>query len=50
MLRPVVGSDNTDDGRFELELAGGHTVRAPVVIAAPGMEWRRLEIRSSTCA
>lgn len=43
LLRPVVGSTVTGDGRFGLELAGGHEVRAPVVIAAPGMEWRRLE-------
>jgi thioredoxin reductase (NADPH) len=42
-LRPVVGSERTDDGRFELELEGGHRVRAPVVIAAPGMEWRKLD-------
>jgi thioredoxin reductase (NADPH) len=42
-LLAVVGSLRLDDGRFELELAGGHRVRAPVVIAAPGMEWRRLE-------
>jgi thioredoxin reductase (NADPH) len=43
LLRPVVGSDRTEDGQFELRLAGGHTVRAPVVIAAPGMEWRKLD-------
>ncbi|MEA2154469.1 MAG: thioredoxin reductase, partial [Solirubrobacteraceae bacterium] len=43
LLRPVVGSGRTPDGRFEIELAGGHKVRAPVMIAAPGMEWRRLQ-------
>lgn len=43
LLRPVLASGRTDDGRFEIELAGGHAVRAPVVIAAPGMIWRRLE-------
>lgn len=43
LLRPVLASGRTADGRFEIELAGGHTVRAPVVIAAPGMVWRRLE-------
>ncbi|MEA2128967.1 MAG: thioredoxin reductase [Solirubrobacteraceae bacterium] len=43
LLRPVVGSAMTGDGRFELELDGGQKVRAPVVIAAPGMEWRRLD-------
>jgi thioredoxin reductase (NADPH) len=44
LLRPVVSSRQLDDGRFELDLAGGHEVRAPVVIAAPGMEWRRLDV------
>jgi thioredoxin reductase (NADPH) len=43
MLNPVVGSEQLEDGRFELKLAGGQTVRAPVVIAAPGMEWRTLD-------
>ena len=43
LLRAVVGSSRTDDA-FELELEGGHSVRAPVVVAAPGMEWRRLEV------
>lgn len=43
LLRPVLRSGRTDDGRFAVELAGGHTVRAPVAIAAPGMLWRRLE-------
>jgi thioredoxin reductase (NADPH) len=28
---------------FTVEVEGGHTVHAPVVIAASGMEWRRLE-------
>ena len=41
-LRPVVGSGRAGDD-FEIEVAGGHTLRAPVVIAAPGMLWRRLE-------
>lgn len=43
LLRPVVRSGTGDDGRFVIELEGGYTVRAPVVIAAPGMLWRRLE-------
>ncbi len=43
LLRPVVGSDRTADGRFEIRLAGDLTLRAPIVIAAPGMIWRRLE-------
>lgn len=43
LLHPVTGSRMTDDGRFELDIEGGYRIRAPVVIAAPGMEWRRLE-------
>ncbi len=43
LLLPVVGSSRTADGRFEIELTGGHVVRAPVLIAAPGMVWRTLE-------
>ncbi|HUR85513.1 MAG TPA: NAD(P)/FAD-dependent oxidoreductase [Solirubrobacteraceae bacterium] len=42
LLRPVVGSDRTADGQFEIRLAGDLTVRAPIVIAATGMIWRRL--------
>ena len=29
---------------FTVEVAGGHVVQAPVVIAASGMVWRRLEV------
>lgn len=43
LLRPVVGSARAEDGRFVIALEGGHIVRAPVAIAAPGMLWRRLE-------
>jgi thioredoxin reductase (NADPH) len=43
LLRPVVGSARTPEA-FELQLEGGHAVRAPVVVAAPGMEWRRLDV------
>ena len=42
LLRPVVRSGHDGDV-FEIEVAGGHIVRAPVAIAAPGMLWRRLE-------
>jgi thioredoxin reductase (NADPH) len=42
-LRGVTGSSREPDGRFSLDIAGGHAVEAPVVIAAPGMDWRRLE-------
>jgi thioredoxin reductase (NADPH) len=39
--RGVVRGEHTTDGHV-LHLAEGLALRAPVVIAAPGMEWRRL--------
>jgi thioredoxin reductase (NADPH) len=44
LLRGVRGGSTGDDGRFEVELRGGHRVRAPVLITANGMVWRRLEV------
>jgi thioredoxin reductase (NADPH) len=41
-LRGVVGSELEPDG-FKLHLEGGYDVQARVVVAAPGMVWRRLE-------
>lgn len=43
LLRGVVGS-GTRDGKPLLRLDGGHEVVAEVVLAATGMEWRRLEV------
>jgi thioredoxin reductase (NADPH) len=43
-LRGVTGSRKDEDGPFKLEVEGGYEVRAPVVIAAPGMIWRQLEV------
>ena len=43
-LRGVTNSAHHPGGPFEVELAGGHVARAPVVIAAPGMVWRRLGV------
>jgi thioredoxin reductase (NADPH) len=43
-LRGVTGSSHEPGGPFTMEVAGGHTVRARVAIAAPGMVWRRLEV------
>jgi thioredoxin reductase (NADPH) len=43
LLRGVVGSGWTD-GKPLLRLAGGNELTADVVLAATGMEWRRLEI------
>ena len=44
-LSGVTGSrKDGPDAPFTIEIAGDHEVRAEVVIAAPGMLWRRLEI------
>jgi thioredoxin reductase (NADPH) len=40
--RGLARGEHTADGHA-LELAGGAVVRAPIVVAAPGMEWRRLD-------
>jgi thioredoxin reductase (NADPH) len=42
-LRGVVGSELEPDG-FKLHLEGGYDVEARVVVAAPGMIWRRLDV------
>jgi thioredoxin reductase (NADPH) len=39
--RGVVSGEHAPDGH-RLRLAGGLEVRAPIAIAAPGMDWRRL--------
>jgi thioredoxin reductase (NADPH) len=44
LLRGVVGSRIGDDGATLVEVAGGFEVGADVMLAAPGMEWRRLEL------
>jgi thioredoxin reductase (NADPH) len=43
-LRGVTNSGRDGEGRFTIEVEGGVRVAAPVVLAAPGMEWRRLEV------
>ena len=43
LLRGVVGSERGPDG-FVLQVEDGHELAAPVVIAAPGMVWRRLAV------
>jgi thioredoxin reductase (NADPH) len=42
-LRGVTGSEILEDA-FRLELEGGYEVEARVVVAAPGMVWRRLAV------
>jgi len=43
-LQPVVSSVQEPGRPFTLSLAGGQDVCADVVIASPGMVWRRLEV------
>ena len=43
LLRGVTGSERLPDG-FRIEIEGGHELTTPVVIAAPGMVWRRLAV------
>jgi thioredoxin reductase (NADPH) len=43
LMRGVVGGRHEDGGHV-LEIGGGYEVRAPVLIAAPGMVWRRLDV------
>jgi thioredoxin reductase (NADPH) len=42
LLRHIERGD-VDSGAFLLALEGGHEIEAPLMIAATGMEWRRLE-------
>jgi thioredoxin reductase (NADPH) len=44
LLRGVVGSTGNASGAPSLEIDGGYAVTADAVIAANGMEWRRLEV------
>jgi thioredoxin reductase (NADPH) len=44
LLRGVTGHRQDPEGRFVVEVAGGYELAAPAVIAAPGMDWRRLEV------
>ncbi|HEY7632947.1 MAG TPA: NAD(P)/FAD-dependent oxidoreductase, partial [Thermoleophilaceae bacterium] len=44
LLRGVVGSDMTHDGKPKLFISGGYEVTAHVAIASPGMDWRRLNV------
>jgi thioredoxin reductase (NADPH) len=43
-LRGVVGSRLGEAGRPLVQVAGGYEVSADVLLAAPGMQWRRLEV------
>ncbi len=43
-LQGVTGSRQERGGLFKLDIAGDNAVEAPVVIASPGMVWRRLQV------
>lgn len=44
LLRGVSGNRTERDGRFVIEVEGGYEFSAPVVVAATGMDWRRLSV------
>ena len=44
ILRGAVAGRRGDDGRHEVELSTGESLRARAVIVASGVEWRRLEV------
>jgi thioredoxin reductase (NADPH) len=44
LLSGVVGSAVGPSGKPLIRIAGGHEVSADVLLAAPGMSWRRLEL------
>jgi len=44
LMRGVTGSRRAPDGRFWVEVEGGHEIRARVALVAPGMVWRRLDV------
>jgi thioredoxin reductase (NADPH) len=44
LLRGIVGGGFDGDGRPQLTLDGGVEVSGEIAVAAPGMEWRRLDV------
>jgi thioredoxin reductase (NADPH) len=44
LLRGASGNRREPDGRFVIEIEGGYEIAAPVVVAATGMDWRRLAV------
>jgi thioredoxin reductase (NADPH) len=44
LLRGASGNRREPDGRFAIQIEGGHEISAPVVVAATGMDWRRLPV------
>ena len=46
VFRGVVGGDIDPEG-FRIEIDGGYELRGRVALAAPGMDWRRLEVEGT---
>jgi thioredoxin reductase (NADPH) len=44
VFRGVVGGGTLPDGTYRIEVDGGHEVTAPIALAAPGMDWRHLDV------
>jgi thioredoxin reductase (NADPH) len=44
LLRGASGNRREPDGGFVIEVEGGYEIAAPVVVAATGMDWRRLAV------
>ena len=44
VLRGASGNRRAPDGRLIIEVEGGYEMSAPVVVAATGMDWRRLSV------
>ena len=44
VFRGVVGGHGLPNGGYRIEVDGGHQVTAPIALAAPGMDWRRLDV------
>ena len=44
LMRRVTGGQHGPDGTPRFQIEGGYEISAEVALAAPGMEWRRLEV------
>ncbi len=44
LLRGVTGHRRNPGGTFSVDVAGGYELEARAIVAAPGMEWRRLAV------
>ena len=44
LMRGLEGGERVEPGRQRFRVQGGHEFEAKVTVAAPGMDWRRLEV------